>query len=227
MSKLKLKEWDAQSLDRDDWDFSRLGGLPSLAVNHIYLWELDRELGSSKGSFLSEAGNRAFVASLKKTGQRNGTIPNVEVKTKSLKKKGASFSATVNCNLPAGPQSTLHVFEIDWRQTKKELVASFERWLDKNSTPYHPFHSYYSHGLPHRRCTLLEKIAIWRFRQCGFFGKPRFLREVGNGSYERNLHRINWTLTYRELTAALNNRWKELQGIEKAGGKSWQKLLYS
>ena len=227
MAKLKLKEWDAKSLKRSDWDFSKLAGLPPLAVSHIYLWELDRELGSGKGPFLDEAANRAFLESLKKSGKRNGRLPSVEVKAKSLRKKGASFAASADCGLPGGPQSTMHVIEIDWRQTKKELVAAFANWLDDNPTPHQPFYSYYSRGLPRQRFTLLEKIAIWRFRQCGFFGKPRFLREVGHGSYARNLHRINSTLTYRELTKALNNRLKELQGFEKAGGKSWQKLLYS
>lgn len=227
MAKLQLKGWDTKNLKREDWDFSKLTGLPALTLSHIYLWELDRELGSGKGPFLTETDNRSVVDSLKKSSKRNGGLPSLEVKAKSLKKKGASFAATTDCTLLPGPRSTLHVFEIDWRKTKMELMAAFEEWLDTNPTPNQPFYSYYSRGLPHRRFTLLEKIAIWRFRQCGFFGKPRFLREVGNGAYERNLHRINWTLTHRELTKALNNRWKELQVIEKAGGKSWQKLLYS
>ena len=62
--KLDLKEWSLKTLTRDDWDFTPYAKLPKSAINRIYQWELDRELGSGKGPFGKDAANKKWLASV-------------------------------------------------------------------------------------------------------------------------------------------------------------------
>lgn len=47
--RVTLKRWSKSSLARDDYDFSGLGDWPKHALNMAFFWELEREMGSSRG----------------------------------------------------------------------------------------------------------------------------------------------------------------------------------
>ena len=67
MEPTKLKSWGKETLKKPDWDFSEFSRLPKTAVSRIFLWELDRELGSEKGPFLSEKANHDYYVKCKKS----------------------------------------------------------------------------------------------------------------------------------------------------------------
>ena len=208
METTKLKTWSKESLGKADWDFSDLSKLPKTVINRIFLWELDRELGSGQGPFLSNKENRDFVAKAKKSPRKEGAL--TETGGKAARNGGPSTS---------------HTFRVNWAATKPDLMAAFSQWLENNGTPYSTFPTK-TRGRPRQQFTLLEKISIHRFQQAGYSGGPRFFREEATDAYRKNLRRINWTLVKREMAGILKERQKELKTIEKKGGKSWKKLLY-
>ena len=63
----KLKKWSQKDLCKEDWDFSGFAKLPKTTINRVFLWELDRELGSGQGSFLSYRENRDYLAKARKS----------------------------------------------------------------------------------------------------------------------------------------------------------------
>ena len=218
--KLDLKEWSLKTLTRDDWDFTPYAKLPKSAINRIYQWELDRELGSGKGPFGKDAANKKWLASVNRS---HNALPSAPVVSSS----GTTHKTGKGDALSAGGTSTLHVFQINWHASQQELVEAFSDWLEDNDdVPFTTFPAN-TRGRPRKQFTLLEKIAIHRFHKVGFSGGPKFFREQGKDPFKRNLKRINWTLAQREVNLQLRQRSKELTRITKAAGKDWKKLLYS
>ena len=70
------------SLTRDDWDFSCYKKIPSSAISRIYLWEMDRDLGSGKGPFAKDPANKKWLASLSKE-KTHTILPNAPVVSSS------------------------------------------------------------------------------------------------------------------------------------------------
>ncbi len=208
MEPTKLKLWGKETLKKPDWDFSEFSRLPKTAISRIFLWELDRELGSEKGSFLSEKANRDYYVKCKK----------------SLRQSDVLLETSGNAANNGGP-STNHSFRVNWAATKPDLIAAFSDWLDHNPTPFSTFPTK-TRGRPRRQFTLLEKISIHRFQRAGYSGGPRFFREVAIDSYRKSLRRINWTLVKREMALIIKERQKELKSIEKKTNKDWRKFLY-
>tara|TARA_Y100000588_G_scaffold91385_1_gene98688 strand:- start:5999 stop:6667 length:669 start_codon:yes stop_codon:yes gene_type:complete len=198
------KKWTKKTLRKEDWDFSALAKLPKTAINRVFLWELDRELGSGQGPFTSKAENRAYLAAARKSD------PAIEESGKATK---------------GDKLSTIHSFRVNWAATKPDLIREFTAWVDKNSTPFTVFPSK-TRGRPRNQFTLLEKISIHRFQQAGYSGGPKFFREEATDNYRKNLQRINWTLVKRELTGVIAARKAELKAIERRSGKKWAKVLY-
>jgi hypothetical protein len=200
----KIKQWSKQDLRKEDWDFSSLSKLPSTTINRVFLWELDRELGSGQGSFLSKKENRDYVSKARKSDaplEESGKIA-----------KGDGLS-------------TAHQFRVNWAATKPDLMAAFSAWLDSSAAPNTAFPSK-TRGRPRNQFTLLEKISIHRFMQAGFSGGPKFFREEATDSYRKKLQRINWTLVKREMTGILKDRRNELKALERRSGRGWEKVLY-
>ena len=208
MDPVKLKSWDKKNLEKSDWDFSEFSRLPKTAISRIFLWELDRELGSGKGPFLSGKENRDYIIKSKKAIRQTDVL---------LETSG---KAATN-----GGPSTNHSFRVNWAATKPDLIAAFSDWLDHNPTPYNTFPTK-TRGRPRRQFTLLEKISIHRFQRAGFSGGPRFFREIATDTYRKSLSRINWTLVKREMALILKERRKELQSMERKSRTNWRKLLY-
>jgi len=114
----KLKKWSKKDLRKEDWDFSGFAKLAKTTINRIFLWELDRELGSGQGSFLSYWENRDYRAKARKSD------PCLEESDKS----------------PNGDKlSTSHQFRVNWAATKPDLMAAFSNWLESSSAPHSAF----------------------------------------------------------------------------------------
>lgn len=200
----KLKKWSKNDLHKEDWDFSSFSKLPKTMINRIFLWELDRELGSGQGSFLSKKENRDYLAKARKSDcclEESGKV------------------------LKGDKLSTSHQFRINWAATKPDLLAAFSDWLEGSDAPYSAFPSK-TRGRPRNQFTLLEKISIHRFQQADYSGGPKFFREEAKDKYRKNLQRINWTLVKREMTRILKDRRDDLKTMERRSGKNWKKLLY-
>ena len=221
-SKLNLKEWSEKTLSRNDWNFSGFKNLPKSALSRVFLWELDRDLGSGKGPFNQDPKNKGWLADVAK-----GNYEDLPAATVSAK-NGVNFkTGKEGSPLKAGGNATLHVFQINWHCSQQELVNAFAEWIEENhGTPYAPFPSN-TRGRPRHQFTLLEKISIHRFHQVGYSGGPKFFRENAKDKYKSGLKRINWTLAQREMNLHLKRRSKELSHLSKAAGKNWKKLLYS
>ncbi len=221
-SKLNLKQWTKKTLSKDDWNFSPYKKLPKSALSRVFLWELDRELGSGKNSFNQDTDNRKWLAEVAQGNYEDLPVANVAAKSGLNFKTGKAGSA-----MESGGNSTLHVLQINWHCSQQELVEAFAEWIEENhDTPYTPFPSN-TRGRPRHQFTLLEKISIHRFHQVGYSGGPKFFRENAKDKYKSGLRRINWTLAQREVNLHLKRRSKELDRISKAAGKNWKKLLYS
>ncbi len=221
-SKLNLKQWTKKTLSKDDWNFSPYKKLPKSALSRVFLWELDRELGSGKNSFNQDTDNRKWLAEVAQGNYEDLPVANVAAKSGLNFKTGKAGSA-----MESGGNSTLHVLQINWHCSQQELVEAFAEWIEENhDTPYTPFPSN-TRGRPRHQFTLLEKISIHRFHQAGYSGGPKFFRENAKDKYKSGLRRINWTLAQREVNLHLKRRSKELDRISKAAGKNWKKLLYS
>ena len=220
--KQNLKEWSEKSLTKDDWNFSVFKKLPKSAISRVYQWELDRELGSGKESFASDANNKKWLADVAKGNYEDLPVANVTSKSGTSLKTGKDGAA-----LSTNGASTLHVFQINWHCSKQELVDAFTDWLEEeHSTPFNTFPTN-TRGRPRHQFTLLEKISIHRFHQVGYSGGPKFFRENAKDKYKSGLKRINWTLAQREINQHLKQRTKELARISKETGKDWKKVLYS
>ena len=194
----KLKKWSQKDLCKEDWDFSGFAKLPKTTINRVFLWELDRELGSGQGSFLSKKENRDYLAKARKSDSC------LEESDKS----------------PNGDKlSTSHQFRVNWAATKPDLMAAFSTWLESSSAPHSAFPSK-SRGRPRNQFTLLEKISIHRFQQAGYSGGPKFFREEAKDNYRKNLQRINWTLVKREMAGILKERRNELKSMKRRSGKN-------
>ena len=221
-SRLNLKQWTEKTLSKNDWNFTPFINLPKSALSRVFLWELDRELGSGKNTFNQDTDNRKWLAEVAKGGYEDLPVANVAAKNGLNFKTGKTGSA-----LESGGNSTLHVLQINWHCSQQELVEAFTEWIEENhDTPYAPFPSN-TRGRPRHQFTLLETISIHRFHQIGYSGGPKFFRENAKDKYKSGLRRINWTLAQREMTLHLKRRSKELDRISKAAGKNWKKLLYS
>jgi len=220
-SKLNLKQWTEKTLSKNDWNFSPYKTLPKSAISRVFLWELDRELGSGKNTFNHDADNRKWLAEVAKGDYEDLPVANVAAKN------GLNFKTSKEGSLlGSGGNSTLHVLQINWHCSQQELVEAFTEWLEENhDTPYTPFPSN-TRGRPRHQFTLLEKISIHRFHQIGYSGGPKFFRENAKDKYKSGLRRINWTLAQREMNLHLKRRSKELDRISKTAGKNWKKLLY-
>jgi len=220
-SKLDLKEWSEKSLSQDDWNFSPYYDLPKTALSRVFLWELDRELGSGKGPFNQDANNKKWLTEVAK-----GNYEDLSTATVSTK-NGLNFkTGKEGLNLESAGTSTLHVFQINWHCSQQELVEAFTEWVEENhDTPYTPFPSN-SRGRPRHQFTLLEKISIHRFHQLGYSGGPKFFRENAKDRYKSGLKRINWTLAQREMNLHLKRRSKELGRLSKTSGSDWKTLFY-
>ena len=221
-SKLDFKKWSEKTLSEDDWNFSPYINLPKSALSRVFLWELDRELGSGKGAFGQDAKNRKWLAEVTKGNYEDLPAANVSEKNRLNFKTGKEGST-----LEAGGSSTLHVFQINWHCSQQELVEAFTEWVEENhDTPYTPFPSN-TRGRPRHQFTLLEKISIHRFHRVGYSGGPKFFRENAKDKFKSGLKRINWTLAQREMNLHLKRRAKELDRLSRAAGKNWKNLLYS
>ena len=220
-SKLDIKEWSKNTLSQDDWNFSPYYKLPKTALSRVFLWELDRELGSGKGPFGQDSNNKKWLTEVAR-----GNYEDLSSATVSAK-NGLNFkTGKEGLNLESDGTSTLHVFQINWHCSQQELVEAFTEWLEENhDTPYTPFPSN-SRGRPRHQFTLLEKISIHRFHQIGYSGGPKFFRENAKDKYKAGLKRINWTLAQREINLHLKRRSKELGRISKAADKNWKTLFY-
>ena len=220
--KLTLKEWTEKSLTKDDWNFSPFVKLPKSAMSRVYQWELDRELGSGKGPFGSDAKNKKWLADVAKGNYENLPVSNV------TSQSGATFkTGKEGASLDADGASTLHVFQINWHCSKQELIDAFTDWVEEeHETPFNTFPTN-TRGRPRHQFTLLEKISIHRFHQIGYSGGPKFFRENAKDKFKSGLKRINWTLAQREINQHLKQRTKELARISKETGKDWKKVLYS
>ena len=138
----KLKKWPKKDLCKEDWDFSGFAKLPKTTINRIFLWELDRELGSGQGPFLSKKENRDYLAKARKSD------PCLEESDKS----------------PNGDKlTTSHKFRVNWAATKPDLMVAFSTWLDSSSAPHSAFPCK-RRGRPRNQFALLEKISIHRFQ---------------------------------------------------------------
>ena len=220
-SKLTQKDWTEETLSQEDWDFSQYNKLPKSAITKVFLWELDRELGSGKGPFGQDTNNRKWLTKVAKEGYEDLPVASVSSKNGSGFKTGKE-----GASLESNGTSTLHVFQINWHCSHQELVESFTEWIEENhDTPYTPFPSN-TRGRPRHQFTLLEKTSIHRFHQIGYSGGPKFFRENAKDKYKAGLRRINWTLAQREMNLHLKRRAKELDRISKAARKNWKKLLY-
>ena len=220
-SKLNLKEWSEKTISQDDWNFSPYFDLPKTALSRIFLWELDRELGSGKGPFGKDASNKKWLTEVGK-----GNYKDLSTATVSAK-NGLNFKTGMDgLNLESAGTSTLHVFQINWHCSQQELVEAFTEWVEENhDTPYTPFPSN-TRGRPRHQFTLLEKISIHRFHRMGYSGGPKFFRDNAKDKYKAGLKRINWTLAQREMNLHLKRRSKELDRLTKASGKNWKILFY-
>ena len=209
------------SLTRDDWDFSGYKNLPNSAISRVYLWEMDRELGSGKGPFAKDAANKKWLASLNK-GKHYNALSNAPVVSSS----GTTHKTRGGDALAASGSNTLHVFQINWNCSQGELVEAFSDWLEfGHDTPYTTFPTN-TRGRPRHHYTMLEKVAIHRFHKVGYSGGPKFFRENKTDAFRRNLKRINWTVAQREMNLQFKHRTKELARLSKAAGKNWKSLLY-
>ena len=194
----KLKKWSQKDLCKEDWDFSGFAKLPKTTINRVFLWELDRELGSGQGSFLSKKENRDYLAKAHKSD------PCLEESDKS----------------PNGDKlSTSHQFRVNWAATKPDLMTAFSTWLEGSSAPHSAFPCK-NRGRPRNQFTLLEKISIHRFQRAGYSGGPKFFREEAKDNYRKNLQRINWTLVKREMAGILKERRSELKAMKRRSGKN-------
>ncbi len=216
-----LKEWSEKSLSKENWNFSPYNKLPKSALSRVFLWEIDRDLGSGKGPFYQDANNKKWLAEVAKGKYQD--LPEATVSSKN----GSNFKTrTEGSSLEATGTSTLHVFQINWHCSQQELIDAFTEWVEENhDTPYTPFPSN-SRGRPRHQFTLLEKISIHRFHQIGYSGGPKFFRENAKDKYKAGLKRINWTLAQREINLHLKSRSKELGRISKAADKNWKTLFY-
>ncbi len=220
--KLQLKEWSEKSLTKDDWNFTAYANLPKSAISRVYQWELDRELGSGKGPFGSDAGNKKWLANVAKGNYSDLPVADVTSQSGSTFKTGKDGAALI-----ADGASTLHVFQINWHCSQQELIDAFTEWVEEeHETPFNTFPTN-TRGRPRHQFTLLEKISIHRFHQVGYSGGPKFFRENAKDKYKAGLKRINWTLAQREINLHLKQRTKELDRISKETGKDWKKLLYA
>ena len=114
----KLKKWSKKDLRKEDWDFSGFAKLPKATINRIFLWELDLELVSGQGSFLSYRENRDYLAKARKSD------PCLEESDKS----------------PNGDKlSTSHQFRVNWAANKPDLMTAFLNWLESSSAPHSAF----------------------------------------------------------------------------------------
>ena len=221
-SKLNLKQWTEKTLSKNDWNFSPYKKLPKSALSRVFLWELDRELGSGKNTFNHDTDNKKWLAEVAQGNYEDLPVANVAAKSGLNFKTGKEGSA-----LESGGNSTLHVLQINWHCSQQELVEAFTEWIEENhDTPYSPFPSN-TRGRPRHQFTLLEKISIHRFHQIGYSGGPKFFRENAKDKYKSGLKRINWTLAQREINLHLKRRAKELDRLSRAAGKNWKNLLYS
>ena len=221
-SKLNLKQWTRKTLSKDDWNFFPYNKLPKSALSRVFLWELDRELGSGKNTFNHDTDNRKWLAEVAQGNYEDLPVANVAAKSGLNFKTGKAGSA-----MESGGNSTLHVLQINWHCSQQELVEAFTEWVEENhDTPYTPFPSN-TRGRPRHQFTLLEKISIHRFHRVGYSGGPKFFRENAKDKFKSGLKRINWTLAQREINLHLKRRAKELDRLSRAAGKNWKNLLYS
>ena len=93
--KLTLKEWSEKSLTKDDWNFSPFSKLPKSAISRVYQWELDRELGSGKGPFASDANNKKWLANISKGNYEDLPVANVTSQSGATFKTGKEGAALV------------------------------------------------------------------------------------------------------------------------------------
>jgi len=220
-SNLNLKEWSKNSLSKDDWNFLPFKQLPKSALTKVFLWELDRELGSGKGPFNHDAENKKWMAEVAR-----GHYSDLPVAPVTSKKGQSIKTDRIGSNLSSGGNCTLHLFQINWHCSQQELTEAFTEWIEENhDTPYTPFPAN-TRGRPRHQFTLLEKVSIHRFHKIGYSGGPKFFRENAKDKYKAGLKRINWTLAQREMNHHLKQRSKELDRMSKTTGKSWKKLLY-
>ena len=65
--------------------------LPKSAISRVYQWELDRELGSGKGSFASDANNKKWLADVAKGNYEALPVANVTSKSGTSLKTGKDW----------------------------------------------------------------------------------------------------------------------------------------
>ena len=119
-SNLNLKEWSEKTLSKDDWNFSHFKQLPKSALSKVFLWELDRELGSGKGPFNQDEENKKWLADVSK-----GHYANLPVAPVTSKKGQTVKTNRTGLRLTPGGGSTLHLFQINWHCSQQELIEAF------------------------------------------------------------------------------------------------------
>ena len=131
----KFKKWIKSRLKPEDYDFIRCREWPRYLLGRIWLWEIDRELGSRKPAFLACRKCNSYTKQLLKT------------PSKAHSKKPLIQHYTFRDLLPLGkrlywdgfmegttPWSTIHPIEIDWSATKGKIVDAFRKSLAE----FHP-----------------------------------------------------------------------------------------
>ncbi len=183
-------------LPREEWDFSGLAELLSQrpqALRHVFLWELDRELGSGSLPFsaLSPEQKLSVIGDAKVPDEEEiRCVPfseflelwlkNSEIclHHKSIKPRDLKFrdAATITSEMPdfvmgEATYSTIQALEIDWTKSENALVEGFRKFLQQSGvggfSTSHNVRNKSAHRKKPDFAPDLRELAIYRLRVKG------------------------------------------------------------
>lgn len=219
MTPLHLKPWRRQEIEREDWDFSEL--LDSVAerlkineriefLRWAWMFEVERELNS---------GNPPFIRRWREAGRpwpfdpRSDWAMRKHPLGRFLEKHGKNIDSKSNyvvTRSPGHPYADAHIIEIDWSQSKEQIVQDFLKWLDDIMD--HPPTDYKkTKGRAGRRDSYrswFNDLSIFRLGDAGYTRREAIklagLNEISSPNWahakQRTLNRIDevrWSLLCR------------------------------
>jgi hypothetical protein len=156
-----LKKWSKPELVREDWDFTAVSQtVDETGLFYVYMWEMDRELGSGTEPFALSPRARKSLPRFTSGTRGVLEVPRSEIEgiSELLEKSAPTFQTL----------QTLHAFLIDWSRTERATVDAFRAWLRDESR--HPGRKCADpkQGKPSDLRASLWKIGAYRLSMAGY-----------------------------------------------------------
>jgi hypothetical protein len=216
-----LRKWTKAELVPEDWDFRRHIKIFKGNLHTVYLFELDRELGSGTESLIhwpvfTEAlndndwqknlGFRHLLARMGLEKKREmDEVPLSEIA--QIARSLDELSRVGGGIMP--PTQTLHAFLIDWNKREAQVVRDFRAWLKNDER--HPGRkcSGYKPGRAFDPRAALWKLGAYRLCSAGYTRKQAF-KMLGKEEKEM-MSPQNWAAAKRFVKQEILDRLKGMQ----------------